>query len=317
MSYVFDDPAARTLEGGADRRIPAFDYLNTSKRIEADRVRALIDDFMARYPGSGQDKLRARLRSRDEINHKGAFFELAIHELLLRAGCTAALHPPVPDTSKTPDFLVETPSSDRFYLEATLATGRSKADEGQQKLLARALQTVDEVPSPDFFLSVFPSGMPSAAISGRKLRSDLARWINSLEYNSVGAELAAGRSPPSMVYNQHGARFESFAIPRGSTRGRDGGSIGLQSFGAGLLHTAEPIRDAVKGKATRYGQLDLPYVIAVGALDDFADEDDALDALFGTRAVGVTRMPDGSYHTATSANTTARCGAPVDPRGPG
>jgi hypothetical protein len=52
------------------------------------------------------------------------------------------------------------------------------------------------------------------------------------------------------------------------------------------------IRDAVIGKATRYGDLDLPYVVAVNATSDFADEEDAVDALFGPLATIVPEEGD-------------------------
>jgi hypothetical protein len=53
VPYVFDDIAVRTLEGGSDYVISAFDYLNESKRVEAERVRSLVEDFMSQYPESG------------------------------------------------------------------------------------------------------------------------------------------------------------------------------------------------------------------------------------------------------------------------
>ena len=56
------------------------------------------------------------------------------------------------------------------------------------------------------------------------------------------------------------------------------------------------IRDAVNGKATRYGDLDLPYVVAVNAMSDFANEEDAVDALFGPLATIVQRTGEGDEH---------------------
>ena len=75
---------------------------------------------------------------------------------------------------------------------------------------------------------------------------------------------------------------------------------------ASWVQPQAPIRDAVIGKATRYGDLDLPYVVAVNAMSDYADEENAIDALFGSLAVVVrrteagyedepTRMPDGAW----------------------
>jgi hypothetical protein len=55
----------------------------------------------------------------------------------------------------------------------------------------------------------------------------------------------------------------------------------------------QPIRNAILDKATRYGQLDAPHVVAVNAMSDYADADDAINAVFGTPAVFIRRTADG------------------------
>jgi hypothetical protein len=296
MTYVFDDIAAHLLDGGADHLISDFHYLNESNRLEAERVRSLVEDLMTRYPLPGRAELRARLRSRDDVTHQSAFFELAIHELILRAGCQASLHPTVPGTSKKPDFLVECPDGQTFYLEATLATGRSKEEEGAQKRLARALQTIDEVPSPDFFLSVRPRGVPNTPISGKRLKRELSQWLAGLDHAAIAAAMASGAPEPLLTFEEHGLHLRFTAMPRGSTRGSSGRAIGVHWLAGGIIHPEEPIADAIRGKAGRYGKLDLPYLIAVNALETYAREESAIDALFGSPAVAVTMMSDGSYH---------------------
>jgi hypothetical protein len=121
---VFDD-GPWDLPGGADHVVSHFDYLNSSGRVEAVRVRTVVEEMFSRYPPAGQDGLRHRLRSIDDNTHLSAFFELALHDLTLRAGCTVLeIEPDLKETSRSPDFLIETPQGQRFYLEATLATGR-------------------------------------------------------------------------------------------------------------------------------------------------------------------------------------------------
>ena len=53
----------------------------------------------------------------------------------------------------------------------------------------------------------------------------------------------------------------------------------------GVIHPDVAIRSAVVGKAGRYGEIDIPLVVAVNALEQYAGIDDAVDALFGTSAV--------------------------------
>jgi hypothetical protein len=130
--HVFDD-GPWGLRGGADQLVPHFGYLNSSARVEAARVRAVVELMFDRYPAQTQKALRRRLRSADNNTHLGAFLELALHDLLLRSGCRMlAVEPDLEDTLRSPDFLAETPQGQRFYLEATLSTGRSRSEEGAE-----------------------------------------------------------------------------------------------------------------------------------------------------------------------------------------
>jgi hypothetical protein len=52
------------------------------------------------------------------------------------------------------------------------------------------------------------------------------------------------------------------------------------------------IKSSVEGKAGHYGELDLPFVIAVNALDEFADAASAIDALFGSDGVAIGHNGD-------------------------
>jgi hypothetical protein len=95
------DVMERTLDAGRQHLISQFDYLNESSRAEAEKVRTVVDEFYSRCPSEHRTALRNRLRSIDDIAHHGAFFELALHELLIRAGCSIiAVEPPMPKGAK-------------------------------------------------------------------------------------------------------------------------------------------------------------------------------------------------------------------------
>lgn len=50
-----------------------------------------------------------------------------------------------------------------------------------------------------------------------------------------------------------------------------------------------PVLGTLKAKSSRYGKLDLPYVIAVGLMLDFAEFDDLEQALYGPETFVITR----------------------------
>jgi hypothetical protein len=305
------DQIDRDLVGGAPYRMPHFEYLNRSNRFEADRVRTLVDAFLSRYPEVDQGRICDRLRLVDDIAHLGAFFELAVHELLVRAGCRAvAVEPPVEGTQKAPDFLVETPSGDRIYFEATLATDRSREDVGAQRRLDQAFKTIDSIPSPDFWAIVSWSGIPTAPITGKTLKQKLQQWLARLDHDEVSIAWQGGvESTQVLVYEEHSVRFRISPVPRPCSPGPTAPTrfIGIRMPDASWVQPSLAIRDAVNSKATRYGELDLPYVVAVNAMSEFAHEEDAVDALFGPLATIVrrtggdehefARLPDGVWNS--------------------
>jgi hypothetical protein len=293
---VFDD-GPWDLSGGADHLVSHFDYLNSSDRVEASRVRTVLEEMVGRYPPAAQDGLRHRLRSIDDNTHLSAFFELALHDLVLRVGCTVLeVEPDLQETRRSPDFLVETPQGQRFYLEATLATGRSRSEEGGERRLREALQAIESVHSTDFFLDLHISGTPTAPVRGRQIRRRLESWLHGLDYEQVRRIWNGDAGGiPVFTYEQHGVRFRISAVPRRLSRGSLQGSraIGSRMLAPLSVQPLEPIRNAILDKATRYGQLDAPYVVAVNAMSDYADADDAIDAVFGTPGTLIRRTADG------------------------
>jgi hypothetical protein len=293
--HVFDD-GPKELRGASNYVVSHFEYLNSSARVEAAKVRAVVERMFGRYPVQMQEALRRRLRSVDNNTHIGAFFELALHDLLLCSGCRVlAVEPDLEDTPRSPDFLARTPQGQRFYLEATLATGRSRSEEGADRRLKEAFQAIDSVHSPDFFLELHIAGMPAAPVSGGRLRHALEQWLRSLDYQQVRRSWDESEERPVFRYEQHGVRFQILPIPRGGSRGtmQRSRAIGVQMPAALWVQPQEAIRNALLAKVSRYGQLDAPYLIAINAMDDHADEESVVDAAFGTPGVSVRHTPSG------------------------
>lgn len=249
--------------GGSDpphQNETAFAYLNRSGRPEAQRVRELVDAWLSRYPAAARETLIGRFRSPINDEHLSAYFELFLHELLLARGHSVlAVEPGLTHTAKSPDFLAETPEGQRFYLEATLATGRSRQEASAQKRLNDLLSVIDATQSPQHFLDVQVHGVPSIQISGSRVRRRLRKWI---------AELPAGmeaRDAAPFVFEESGVRLRLTPWPR-QTPAPEGRAIGVRHFSVQQIQPHEDIRNALLGKAQRYGSLEHPLIVAVNAL---------------------------------------------------
>lgn len=304
---VFDS-IPRESEDPPHQDETAFAYLNRSGRIEAGRVRELVDDWFDRYPVIHRDALVARFRSPIDDHHKSAFFELFLHQLVLANGHrVVAIEPVLTHTSKSPDFLVESPNLDRYYLEAVLATGRSQADTAAHARLNQALAAIDKLDSPGDFLDLRVRGAPTAPLSLRTLRRGVLTWIASLPTDG------GARDSIPFVHNEHGVRIELRAFPKYNPERRTR-AIGVRHFGMQQIAPNEDIRTAVEKKSSRYGALDFPFVVAVNAFGLFVGGDHAFDALLGTPCIVDQQLADGSFRTQEIRNPDGVWWGPKGPR---
>lgn len=304
--HIFDD-IARDLCDPLRQDETAFAYLNRSGRREGERVRQLVVRWFDHYPADKRDGLVARFRSPINDHHYSAFFELFLHEFVLACGHgIVAIEPALPGTTKSPDFLVESDQGDRFYLEAITATGRSQAEAAAQARLNQALDAIDRTPSPRHFLDLYVRGVPAAPITIKKLTTDLRQWIAGLPGDHNAFDVAP------FFFKEHGVRITLCAWPR-HNRERAGRAIGVRHFPAQQTESNDDIRDALEKKASRYGALDHPYVVAVNAMRLFQGDDAVIDAVLGTPQVTIRVLSDGKQIAEDGRRPN---GVWLGPRGP-
>lgn len=294
---VFDDTTP-DLDGPMAPDETAFGYLSRSTRPEASRVRDLIEDWISHYPEEHRLALVARLRSKIDDAHQSAFFELALHELLLVTGhAVVAIEPKLEHTPYSPDFLVQAPDRSRFYLEAVVATAKSAQAVAADKRLNMAIAAIERVESPAHILDLHIEGKPTEPIRGRHLRGALAAWIAELPDSDEA------KNVPPFIYEAFGAKFTIEAPFRKNRRDRpDDRAIGVRSLEPYWGTPGDGIRESVDKKASKYGELDAPYVVAVNATGEYQSEEDAFDAMFGSPCVIVRRFEDGRVEHRDSRN---------------
>lgn len=314
---LFDDIARdfKKLHGHSE---PLFSYLNRSARPSMTRVRELMENWFSRYPQDGQYELRARFRSPDDIQHKGAFFELYMHALLSHLGYRVEAHPAILLSSTHPEFLVHKEGVPIFYLEATLAAGPSE-ETAADKRESAVYDTIDKMHSPKFFIGVKVEMSTAKAPPGRKWRNNLETWLSGLDPDEIGATMKPGglEDLPSLTLEHDGWRVAFQAIPKSpAARGKPGvRPIGLFHIPFHECKEDEWVRNAIKEKATKYGNLNLPYVIAIDVLSVFSNDDLMIkDALFGDEQISCYALPGGKFHDRLTRATNGAFRGPNGPR---
>jgi hypothetical protein len=298
---LFDDIPRPDMDV-PDQHETAFAYLNRSGRAEATRVRQLVEEWLTHYPAHDRDTLIARLRSAIDDQHRGAFFELFVHELLLARGHQILeIEPKLRHTPKSPDFLVQTKEGHRLYLECVLATGRSQQEVAAQARLNQALTALDRTPSPRHFLHLTVHGVPTAPISIKAMTKAVRAWIDTLPDDDTAIDATP------FVYGENGATISLRAFPRRHPE-RARRAFGARFFPVRQVTVDEDVKGALEKKANRYGALDDPYVVAVNALAMFARDDAAIDALLGSPCMMVESTKDGFAHRESRKPDGIWCG---------
>ena len=292
---------------------PSYKFLNESAKPMAEALRCLFGEWFGRYPDSGRKDLAARFRSNDETQHLGAFFELYLHELLLRLGMGPQIHPTLGNGGSThPDFIL-TPDAPTqpILLEATVA-GASAEEAAEEARISQVYDLLNKLHSPNFFLDIRSCGAPTSQPPVKGLKSALERWLGGLNPDRL-LEAYKERGPeglPVLEWNHEDWRLVFRPLPKSKDlRGKPGiRPIGAQMREPKFVASEVAIRNAVMRKATRYGKLDQPYMLAINCLDLSAEETDVFNALLGGECMDVvisaereticneTRQPTGAFH---------------------
>ena len=312
---IFDCQDRCDLEP-ARNLVGKFDYLNTSARPAAERVRTLVDRWVTEYPREHRTKPVNRIRSRDDTRHLSAVFELSLHALLKKRGFSIVDIEPTMPNGTQPDFLVQAHDGSQFYLEATLANRYTDQEIGAQRRLNAVLDSIDSIESENFFLHLKTRGTPNSPVRLKKLKSEIQSFVDGLDYLVLIEKIRAGnRKLPHWKYNKDGLSLFIQAVPKNSPK--PGRAIGARNLPGGIVTAHQSIRNSIDRKSGKYGDLELPLIIAVNCLDEYANNDQALDAIFGTEVVVVNqetgehhyqRNPDGAWNGPAGPQNT-KCSA--------
>ena len=287
------DNVNRTYDGPANHKESTFSFLSRSASKASNSVRAILEEWFTRYP----DQHRLELRRRFQADFLVGFFELLLHELLLRFNHKVEVNPPLPPPQRTrPDYRATSETTNSVYLEATVVTDESKEEKARNKVLSTLYDQIDQLEIPDYFLRIKEiRNSTGRQPSGKRVKQFLRKCLEDLDYDDLTAisHLGAINYLPTWTYKQEEIEIDFGVIPvspenRGKLNHR---FIGMYPACVRWGGTDSAIRAAIRKKATKFGQLDAPYIIAVNCVSKWGtDHIDEMQALFGTEEFVSTNL---------------------------
>ena len=282
---LFDD-FVRTDDSISTDGERLYPFLNRSAWLICDRARTLCEEWFSRYPEDHRRDMRRRFTSSRDEDHRGAYFELLLHEILVRLGATVTVHPKLAATSKRPDFLVELDGA-RFYLEA-MVDHASEDNVVDHPILDTVCHWINQMAIPDYFVHLIFSELPTYAPKKDAIRAQIKRLILLNNGEVTRRELfAAGHHLAATGFLQIGD-----AHARVHLNPRDREIVGvaeianvIRSAGSEHHDVAGEWREHLRDKANRkeLQRYDLPCVIATDVMDGFARiSNHGVQAVFGT-----------------------------------
>ena len=229
-------------------------------------IRQKCELWFEHFPVQHQSDLRSRFRSTKDEQHGGAFFELFLHELLIRLGCNIQIHPEV--RGLTPDFLVNH-GDQRFYLEAT-SPGRIFGAFTLSPNEQDVINKLNKLTSPHFAIRAYMTGELPGTLGGNRITPGFQALLNDHDPDEVQSlidEEGLAAAPCHVIESGNWTLTGWLdPIPPEDRPSNLSGKI----VHIPMVNAHNPIigvRDAVNAKRKKYRNLDLPFVLAVNVQD--------------------------------------------------
>src|SRR5258708_1038593 len=261
---------------------PMYDFLNRSAWAKSEQIRNLLEQWYREYPSKQQNDMCQRFRSRDDLQHYGAFFELYCSALLHKQRYRIETDPNTPKSTH-PDFLVFSKNTPLFYFEARIATPRAidLYNQVQLKFLEDALNCID---SPDFHIHLYINYLPSKTrpvLPVKKVRTFVENFLKKHNHHEVTETLRRRKQSylPIKPWVEGEWDFLLELSPKSSRQRKQPGHHSLSDvlLPCQWAYDVEQselamLTKAIKGKADRYGDFGLPYIVGINALHSIEEK---------------------------------------------
>ncbi len=237
---LFDELKERTCTDRTFIKKTNYEFLDQSSLDEHAQIRKLLNLCFLNISQSSKNEIKSRVKSSLESVFHAVCFELIVGHLFKTLGCSMEEHPELFGTEKRPDFLVTLQSGEQFYLELVTI------DEYDDSSIEEFEVFIKKLRNENYFTQI-------REINGRKINHndnmELQKSIKCWWYKNNTSIV----SPVTFENEAKDFKVELEVLQLGSFAMSS--SINAVRFHSQML-------EKLKKKANRYGEFNLPYIIA-------------------------------------------------------
>lgn len=279
MPLLFDTKE-RTFQGPASYNADLYTYYNNSARKEITCIRNLIEQWFEKYPDHDKDDLKSRFKAAFD----GSFFELFVFTLYSEMGYTLEVHPEIKGTLKRPDYLAKR-DDEFFYIEVKFLTMLSQTEQALERKKNEVLDAINKVDATNFLLKLEEiTFKDNSQPSGKNIIRFLNQQVNLHSPDDYTEKLLLNGfdGMPEITYDDDRVTIKTKLLPKSSAhRGTQSRSIAAHPLVTQIGNDSEDIKASLETKATRYGDLNSPYIICLNKQSIGLDLNEINEALYG------------------------------------
>lgn len=284
------DEKERILEGPADYNADVYTYYNDSVRLDVGNIRNRLESWFSQYPEEEKEELKSRFKT----TFNPAFYELYIFVLFSQLGYTLEIHPEVLGTTKRPDYIARK-SGNFFYIEVKHMTMLSQTEQSLERRKNALLDAINKVDASNFLLKLEEiTFKDNSQPSGKIIIRYFNQVVSSYDPDHY-TELLMKHGFQGMLmieYEDEKVKIKTQLLPKSPIhRGTNSRSIGTHPSVTQIGNDSQDIRAALEAKATRYGNLNAPYIICLNKQSVSLDIIEVQEALYGSWQVSWSENP--------------------------
>ncbi len=261
------------LHGRIQPGMNSYEWVGRTNSLFANRLRQYICDWALNIPEYTYNEWIRSFRSRQ---HHDSFFELILHEYLLKIGLAPEMTPPGEERTPWPDFVCSNHGI-KLAVEATcFGKDAAAAFTPETDSVIHELTSINCSP---LVLGMNVISEPTKQPSSAKIAQQFRDQLKDLE--QIGDPVGA-----SFSINANDGHYK-FEVIGKRPNNKNGPVLGAFMPESAHFQSSVPFRNAVKRKARKYPTLDCGLIVAVNNRDYMHDVEASIEVLFGSSAYHV------------------------------